>query len=220
MGHPPCRKGHERNRKGRTRQMPAQRFCDLDLSFRKLWVPDPLRHESVPRTRLTAALCGPRICPAHLIDCRRKGWVDRTSTLTFIRDKNVGAPSFAATIYFPYSTDCGRKGWVSKTFNPRGCSSLHRGCPILCGPQICYSPSAAYVRKGWVPQNNESSKSPTTSSRSHPKSSPALCHSRAWLSNSPASWEYCQSGADSRCRQESGWLRQSLRPAPAREDRS
>ena len=32
--------------------MPAQRFCDLDLSFRKLWVPDPLRHESVPRTQL------------------------------------------------------------------------------------------------------------------------------------------------------------------------
>jgi hypothetical protein len=167
----------------------------------------------------------PHLRPAnlsHAPNCLTdaKGGLTKPQPLTFIRDKNVGAPSFAATIYFPYSTDCGRKGWVSKTFNPRGCSSLHRGCPILCGPQICYSPSAAYVRKGWVPQNNESSKSPTTSSRSHPKSSPALCHSRAWLSNSPASWEYCQSGADSRCRQESGWLRQSLRPAPAREDRS
>jgi hypothetical protein len=134
MGHPPCRKGHERNPKGRTRQMPAQRFCDLDLSFRKLWVPDPLRHESVPRTRLTAALCGPRICPAHLIDCRRKGWVDRTSTLTFIPEHKMWVPHPLRPTNLSYAPRMTAAQSV-------GLQNLHShihprqkcGCPILCG---------------------------------------------------------------------------------------
>lgn len=63
-------------------------------------------------------------------------------------------------------------------------------------------------------------KSPAASSRCHRESfgdHPLKC---AWLASSPASWEYCRSGADSRCRPESGWRRQSSRPVQARGDRS
>jgi hypothetical protein len=107
--------------------------------------------ESVSCTELSYGRKGwdYKISPLTLIPNTKCG-LTKPQPLTFIRDKNVGAPSFAATIYFPYSTDCGRKGWVSKTFNPRGCSSLRCGCPILCGARIRVTHAAASGRKGWA----------------------------------------------------------------------